>query len=275
MDEHRAANRSNWDDRVAIHWQADGYDAPGFIADPTAISDVVRFDRAYLGDVTGRTLLHLQCHFGKDTLSWARLGAVVTGIDFSEAAIAAARRLSAESGTPGRFEVAELYATPEVLAGEQFDIVYTGVGAINWLPDIAAWGRVVAAMLAPGGVFLIRDAHPVLRSLDWPEDGSERLELRFDYFETAEPVPWDDASTYSGSGTVSHTRTYEWNHGIAETMDALLGAGLVIDRFEEHRALEWQGHPAMVRDDDGMYRFPPHLRDKVPLMMLIQAHRPG
>lgn len=274
-DEYRDANRRNWDDRVAIHWQPDGYDAPGFIADPALLSDVVRFDRAYLGDVTGKRLLHLQCHFGKDTLSWARLGAEVTGVDFSEQGIAAARRMSEESGTPGRFVLSDVYATPEALSGEQFDIVYTGVGAINWLPDIAAWGAVVGAMLAPGGTFFMRDAHPVLRSLDWPEDGSERLELRFDYFETAEPVPWDEASTYSGSGTVANTRTYEWNHGIAETMDALIAQGLVIDLFEEHRALEWQGHPAMVLEADGMHRFPPHLRDRVPVMMVIRAHKPA
>ena len=209
MDEYREANRRNWDERVAIHWGPDGYDAPGFIADPTRVSEVVAFDHAYLGDVAGKRLLHLQCHFGKDTLSWARLGAEVTGVDFSEQAIAAARRLSEESGTPGRFVVAELYDTPGVLAGERFDIVYTGVGAINWLPDIAAWGAVVATMLAPGGRFFIRDAHPVLGSLDWPEDGSDRLELRFDYFETPDPVPWDEAATYAGSGTVANTRTYE------------------------------------------------------------------
>ena len=148
LDPHREANRLNWSDRVAIHWEPDAYDAPGFIADPGRISKVVQGDREYLSSVAGKRLLHLQCHFGMDTLSWARLGADVTGVDFSETAVTAARRLSAESGTPGRFVVAELYDAPRILAGEQFDIVYTGVGALNWLPDIAAWGGVVAAMLS-------------------------------------------------------------------------------------------------------------------------------
>jgi len=273
MDDFRRANRANWDDRVAVHWQPDGYDAPGFAADASRITGVVQRDRDAVGNVTGKRLLHLQCHFGMDTLSWARLGADVTGIDFSEQAIAAARRLSAESGTPGRFLVSDLYETPAALPGEQFDVVYTGVGALNWLPDIARWGEVVNAMLAPGGVVVLREGHPVLWSLAWDEDAPETLSIGYPYFETPEPVPWDDDTTYLGSGTIAHTRTYEWNHGLAEVMAALTAQDLTIDLFVEHRALEWQGHPSMTEGEDGLWRLPGALRDRVPLMYSLRARR--
>ncbi len=271
LDEHRRANRANWDDRVAIHWDSPVYDTAGFVTDPARLSDEVAFDAPYVGPVAGKRLLHLQCHMGKDTLSWARLGAEVTGIDFSEAAIAAARCLSAESGTPGRFLVAELYDAPQVLA-ETFDVVYTGVGALNWLPDIARWGQVVAGFLAPGGLFYIREGHPMLFCLDWRRD--EELLVRYPYFETVEPVPDDDPSTYAGPGTVAHARTYEWNHGLGETVTALLNAGLVMTSLREHRDLAWQGLPQMTRGDDGRWRLPEHQRDLVPVMFSLTARRP-
>ncbi|HSM01504.1 MAG TPA: class I SAM-dependent methyltransferase [Acidimicrobiia bacterium] len=273
MDEYREANRANWDDRVAIHWQRDGYDAPGFAADRERISGVVERDRALVGDVTGKSLLHLQCHFGMDTLSWARLGAVVTGIDFSEEAIAAARRLADESGTPGRFVVTELYDTPTALAGEQFDIVYTGVGALNWLPHIDRWGEVVEAVTAPGGLVYLREAHPVLWSLEWDEEAPERLSIAYPYFETPDPVSWDDDTTYLGSGAIAHTRTYEWNHALSEVMGSLTSRGLEIDLFVEHRALEWKGHPSMTESDDGLWRFSGDRRDRVPLMYSLRARK--
>ncbi len=270
IDEYKAANRANWDDRVPIHWEPEGYNAERFIQQPDAISAVVRIDREVLGDVAGKRLLHLQCHFGMDTLSWARLGADVTGVDFSEPAIAAARRLSAESGIPGQFVLSELYDAPGVL-DERFDIVYTGVGALNWLPDIAGWARVVARFLEPGGTFYIREGHPMLWCLE--ERSDELLVVRFPYFEIAEPVAWDDDATYAGSGAIANTRTYEWNHGIGEILTALTDAGLTIELFREHRELEWQGLPYMTLGDDGLWRLPPHQRDLVPLMFTIVATR--
>jgi SAM-dependent methyltransferase len=273
LDEYRAANRANWSERVAGHWEPDGYDAPGFIADPQRISTIVEFDRRYLSDVTHRTLLHLQCHFGMDTLSWARLGAVVTGVDFAETAIAAANRLSAESGTPGRFVLSELYDVPTALHGEQFDIVYTGVGALNWLPDVAGWGQVVGTMLKPGGRLYIRESHPMLWSLRFPieDPHDETLVVAHPYFEVDTPVGWDTADSYLGSARLEHTRTYEWNHGIGEILMSVLDAGLVIEQFEEHRFLEWQGQHHMVEDDGGRWRLPPHQRDLVPLMYSLLA----
>jgi SAM-dependent methyltransferase len=270
LDEPRRANRDNWDDRVPIHWASPVYDVAGFIADPGRLSDVVAFNAPLVGDVAGRRLLHLQCHMGKDTLSWARLGAEVTGVDFSAPAIAAARRLSEESGTPGRFMVAELYDAPRALT-EVFDIVYTGVGALNWLPDIRRWGEVVAGFLAPGGLFYIREGHPVLFSLDWRDDA---LLLRYPYFETAEPIVDDDPNTYAGPGTVAHARTYEWNHGLGEVVTALVDAGLQVTGLREHRELDWQGLPQMTQGEDGRWRLPPAQRDLVPVMYSLWARKP-
>ncbi|MGA9596669.1 MAG: class I SAM-dependent methyltransferase [Acidimicrobiia bacterium] len=269
MDDRLADNRANWDDRVPIHWG--GYDAEGFIDDPGRISDVVRYDSAVLGDVSGQRLVHLQCHFGMDTLSWARLGAEVTGVDFSESAIAAAKELSDRSTTQGRFVVANVYDAADVL-GEQYDIVYTGVGAICWIPDIATWARVVAALLEPGGTFYMREAHPVLWALDWRDDG--QLMLVYPYFEIPDSVQEDLNTTYLGEGTIEHTTTHSWNHGIAETFAALVDAGLVITTLQEHRELEWQAMPTMTLGDDGRWRLPEHQRELAPLMWTIIATKP-
>ena len=162
LDHYRETNRANWDSRVDSHYESELYGAGRFIADPNYIGSVVRFDRDKLPDVSGARLLHLQCHIGTDTIGLARLGAEVTGIDLSEKSIEAARRLSDECGTPGRFVVSELYDSPNLLP-EKFDIVYTGVGAICWLPDIEGWAKVVASFLDEGWCLLYqgRSSHHV------------------------------------------------------------------------------------------------------------------
>jgi SAM-dependent methyltransferase len=210
-----------------------------------------------------------------DTLSLVRLGAVATGIDLSAEAIAAARRLSDESGAPGRFVETELYLTPQALEGEQFDVVYTGVGAINWLPDIARWGEVVATMLKPGGMFYMRECHPVAWSLRFPieDPHGEALVIEYPYFEVVKPTAWDLDFGDVGSAVIDNARVYEWNHGIGEIMGALTGQGLVIDLYEEHQFLEWQGQHHMVQGDDGLWRLPGHQRDLVPLMYSLRARK--
>jgi SAM-dependent methyltransferase len=271
MDRYRAANRENWDDRVPIHVASDLYGFDRFVDDPDHVSTVVAHDAAVLGDVAGQRLLHLQCHFGKDTLSWARLGAEVTGVDFSEQAVAEARRLSAESGVPGRFLVSEVYDAPRVL-GERFDIVYTGVGAICWLPDIAGWARVVAGFLEPGGRFYMREGHPVLWSLGEDEAG---LVIRYPYFETPEPDRFEEETTYAGEGVLSHPAHYTWNHGLGEIVTALLDAGLELRVLREHRFLEWQGSPQMIPAGEGRWRLPDGQADLVPLMYTLIAENPA
>jgi SAM-dependent methyltransferase len=267
LDEYRSVNRDNWDSRVDIHYRSETYGVEKFVENPDHLSDVVAFDRAKLGDVSGKQLLHLQCHIGTDTVSWARLGADVTGTDFSEKAIDAARKLSADSGTPARFLVSELYETPSIV-NETFDVVYTGVGAINWLPDIRGWAQVVSRILVTGGTFYIREGHPLMWALDW-EDPDNKLSLIYPYFED-EPIPFEAEATYAGEGVVASPKTFDWNHGIGETLTALIDGGLRIERVEEYEFCEWQGMEDMALDADGHWRLPPG-RPRIPLMWSVLA----
>lgn len=266
LDSERQANLDNWDSRVDIHYGSDVYGVQRFIDDPTHLSGVVAFDRTKLPDLTGKRLIHLQCHIGTDTVSLARLGAEVTGVDFSAKAIESARRLSEDSGTPARFVESELHEAKSAVP-ETFDVVYTGVGAINWMPDIRAWAQVVSSFLEPGGVFYIREAHPVLWALD--EDDPDFLKIEFPYFE-GEALPWVEETTYAGDGVVTSPMTYSWNHGIGETLTALIDAGLRIDRVEEYDFCEWQGISQMVEDSSGHWRLPDR-PERLPLMWSVLA----
>lgn len=272
LDEFRRANLVSWEDRVPIHLASEDYSVAAFAEDPSRISGVVAFDAARLGDVRGKRLLHLQCHFGRDTLSWAALGAEVTGVDFSPSALVAAHRLSEQTRLDARFVRAELYDAPAALGGERFDVVYTGVGALNWLPDVRGWARVVAALLAPGGTLYLRESHPLLWALD-DERRDEALVLRYPYFETAEPLRWEFPTSYAGDGTpLDNPVTYEWNHGLGEIVTALLDAGLRLTGLEEHREVEWRALPWMVPTEDGRYALPEG-RDRLPLMYTLTATR--
>ncbi|MGI9643662.1 MAG: class I SAM-dependent methyltransferase, partial [Acidimicrobiia bacterium] len=185
-DQFFADNLANWNDRVPIHAGPGGYGIDEFASDPELLSPVVAFDKDQLGDVSGRTLLHLQCHIGMDTLSWARLGAVVTGVDFSGPALEVARRLASDLGVDAEFIESNLYESPTVLS-RQFDLVYTSVGAVTWLPDIRGWAAVAAALTKPGGTFYVRDGHPMLWATDTDRDDG-LLVIRYPYFEQSEPL---------------------------------------------------------------------------------------
>ena len=271
MDEYRQTNLVNWNERTGIHAESRLYDLAGYVSDPNKISDVVEFDRHELGDVRNKSLLHLQCHIGTDTLSLAGLGARVTGVDFSPDAIATARRLSAECGTLGRFEVAELYDTPQVIS-DTFDIVYTGVGALTWLPDIASWGRVVAAMLNPGGTFYIREFHPMLWTVDDEQD-DEALIVKYPYFE-GPAIKFDNEHTYSDGGKLANTANFEWNHSLSEIVMALLDHGLELKFLHEHTFAESQNLKCMVEAENGHWRLPSG-GERLPLMFSLLAVKPG
>ena len=268
LDPHREANRLNWEDRVPIHLKSREYE--DFASDPRKLSRVVESDSEELGDVRGKSLLHLQCHIGRDTLSWAKLGATVTGVDFSPRAIEAAKKLSEVSGVPGRFIESELYDAPTVLS-EEFDIVYTGVGALCWLPDIRRWAAVVAGFLKRGAVFYIREGQPVMWSLDDKRE-DEALVIGFPYFETAEPMRFDDEeTTYMGDGSkLDHTTIFVWNHGLGEIVSALIDVGLRIESLKEYQFCELQALPTMQKGDDGRWRLPEHA-ERLPLMYSLRA----
>lgn len=275
MTDYLDANRENWNDRASAHATRTGvgYQVQRYIDDRQLISDVVRFDLDRLGPVEGLRTAHLQCHIGTDTLSLARLGARVTGLDFSPVALEEARRLVAETGDDVDFVEADVYSALSVLEPQSFDLVYTGIGALCWLPSVERWAAIVAGLLKPGGRLFIREGHPILWTMD--ERLTDDLHLRFPYFEQKEPLEWDDEASYVETDQpITATTTYEWNHGIGEIVTALLGAGLTLTMLVEHDSVPWRALPGqMLLRPDGEFALDA-LAGVAPLSYTIQAVRP-
>jgi SAM-dependent methyltransferase len=259
MNDYRAINRASWDERAAAHVGSPEYAVDRLLSDPTRISDIVRFDLPRLGQVAGLVGVHLQCHIGTDTISLARLGARMTGLDFSAASLAQARRLAAAAGADVRFVESDVYEAHHRLGHDAFDLVYTGIGALCWLPDVRRWAGVVAALLRPGGRLFLREGHPMLWALD-DERTDGLLVVDYPYFERADATVFDDAGTYvQTEQTFVTTETHTWNHGLGETVTALLDAGLRISQFVEHDSVPWDALPGqMERLDSKEWR----LRDR-------------
>jgi len=262
--ERMSENKRAWGLRTPVHLKSEFYDLASF---KQGRSSLRRLEQEELGDVSGRSLLHLQCHFGMDTLSWARLGAHVTGADYSEEAITVARSLAAELDIDARFVCANLYDLPDVLEGE-FDIVVTTYGVLSWLPDLKAWARVVAHFLRPGGTFCIVEIHPNWGFLD-EVDGE--LRIADSVFRS---VPWETETveTYTdGLALPSHVE-YNWPWTVGGMVTALAEAGLRIERLRELPLDVRRRIPSMVQSDDGYWRLP---GDPMPLMVVCVATRPA
>jgi SAM-dependent methyltransferase len=251
MSDYRVVNRANWDERAPAHAASPDYAVDQFTADPEFLSGVVRFDQPLLGDIRGLRGVHLQCHIGTDTISLARLGASMTGLDFSPAALAQARELARCTGSATEFTEADVYDAAAVLGAGRFDLVYTGIGALCWLPDIRRWAQVVASLLAPGGRLFIREGHPMLWALADPRpDGLLVVDLP--YFERPEPSIWDEGGTYVATDTVfEHNVSHEWNHGLGETVTALLEAGMKLTGLAEHDSVPWEALPGQMEQIGG------------------------
>lgn len=269
-----AANRANWDARVPIHVGPKGYRIERLVGDPNALSDVVTFDQRYLGDLTGTELVHLQCHIGTDTVSLARLGASITGLDFSPPALDVARDLVRRCGIEARFVEGNVYDAVALL-DRTYDLVYTGVGAINWLPDLSRWAETVAALIKPGGRFHITDGHPT--AMVFSDDATpENMLIEYPYFDGSPAMRFENVNSYAGEGEVAAPVCYEWAHNLGAIIQSLIDAGLAIDRFDEHRELAWPFLPWMEpsSENEGWFRFPEPLNRSIPLMFTIQAHKP-
>lgn len=231
----------------------------------------IRIEARELGDVSGKRLVHLQCHFGLDTLILARRGASVTGIDFSPAAIDEARRLAAAIGVAADFVRANVYDARAAVSGD-FDIVYTTWGTICWLPDLPGWARTIASLLAAGGYLYFADAHPHMLALE-QRDGRLVQEYWLDT-PSDRPLAFDEAQTYSGDPTpLAARRTYEWIHSVSWLVNALLGAGLRIEFLNEHPAVPWPAFPMCVRGEDGLWRLPEGI-PAFPLSLSLRARKP-
>ncbi|MET0965467.1 MAG: class I SAM-dependent methyltransferase [Nakamurella sp.] len=246
--DYRVINRAYWNDRAPAHAASPGYGVQRFVDDATFLSDVVRFDVPRLGDISGLTGIHLQCHIGTDTISLARLGARMTGLDLSGVSIGQARSIAARVQPEVMFVEGEVYSAPQLLDNETFDLVYTGIGALCWLPDIRRWAGVVQALLKPGGRLFIREGHPVLWALDDTRT-DDLLVMGFPYFETAEALASDEDSTYvQVDRPFEATRNLSWNHGIGEIVTALLDAGLRLTMLVEHETVPWTALPGRMVD---------------------------
>jgi SAM-dependent methyltransferase len=250
-------NRSNWESRVPLHEQ--GYRLDRYVDDPTFISPVVAFDIPRLGDITGLDTVHLQCHIGTDTLSLARLGARVTGLDFSPSALAVARRLAADAKWDITYVEAEVHDAVAVLGPERFDLVFTGIGALCWLPDVARWAEVASGLLRPGGRLFIREGHPLLWAMGDPRP-DQLVALEYPYFQIESGTTFHGTVSYvDHDGELTSPLTIQWNHGLGEIVTAVIAAGLEVVSLEEHQTAPWNAlGGAMVELPNGEFQ----LRDR-------------
>ena len=274
---HFTDNRANWDDRAALH-EASGYGIAELLASPSAVTKDVTDDLGRLGDLDGLDVIHLQCHLGLDAISLARLGARrVVGLDMSPRSLERARELARRAEAHIELVESNVYAAREVVTGD-FDLVYTTLGVLCWLPDIDAWARVAACLLRPGGRLVLRDDHPVFMAVG--DDTSHGLILHEPYFQRREPMTWENEGSYvetpEGAAPIAHTRSHQWNHAVGEILTALLRAGLVLEEVSETRVSSWCRWPGLMESCEGGYRFTdPAVRDMLPLQLAVVARRPA
>jgi SAM-dependent methyltransferase len=262
-DGHLQANRAIWDAWTAHDLTSDHHRAVEVVR--AGGSTLRSIERDELGEVSGKTLLHLQCNMGADTLSWARLGASVTGVDFSHEAIAVARRLADDVGLPARFIAADIYHLPDAL-DERFDLVVSTYGTIGFLPDLARWAEVVAHYVAVGGRFLLVDIHPLSLILHQPSQANSDLVVARSYFTDSAP---DEESVKAGEHASS---LYTWRLSLGDVVTALAQAGLRIAATREYPYTFWRQFPALRQDNDGWWRWSDDL-PQIPLLYSVLAVR--
>lgn len=265
MNDYLRSNQDLWDHWAEFHVGSEYYDVEGFKAGRSTLKPI---EVAEVGDVTGKSLLHLQCHFGLDTLSWARRGATVTGVDFSATAITIACSLAEELKLPARFVQSGVYEAPDALQ-EQFDIVYTSYGVLYWLPDLTRWAEVVARFLKPGGAFHIVEFHPFSQLFE--NEGVETLQLAYPYFHGTEPLRFETEGSYAVSTAEYHGVEHGWDHPLSEIINALLAAGLRLEFLHEFPYTFEQRFPFMERDEHGYWRLPGDDANMIPLLFSLKA----
>ena len=268
----REANRAHWDESVGVHLGPGGYDLSALRAGRGQLHEI---EEKELGDVRGLRILHLQCHFGCDSLILAQRGAEVVGLDFSRPAIEAARNLAAELALTARaqFIEADLYDAPAAVAGPaSFDRVFVTWGAICWLPDIWRWAEIVTHFLKPGGSLYLAEGHPAALVFDDAAALPSGLPGYFAAYFGREPVVIDDARDYADPGArLTNVRQYTWIHPLGDVVSALIAAGLRLEWLHEHDCIPWQMFGCLVRDSSRLYRWPD--RPWLPLAFSLAARR--
>lgn len=269
FEEHFEQNRLNWDERARIHVRdASGfYEIEAFRCGQDVLGPI---ESEEIGDVSGKNILHLQCHFGLDTLCLARRGAEVTGLDFSGTAIKAARNLADETEIEAKFVEGNVYDAPNLI-DDTFDMVYVTWGTICWLPDVPKWARIVSDFLVPNGVLYFADHHPLLALLEY-EQGD--LVVRYAWRTPKDaPMTFDEGLTYTGDETpLVNRRNNEWNHPLSEIFTGLTDAGLSVEKLREHTAVPWQAFACMIEAGDGLYRLPDGAPE-IPLAVSLTARK--
>jgi len=266
VNEYLEANRRLWDEWVDVNSRSDLYRLEEFKKGGSKLAPFIVDE---VGDVAGKSLLHLQCHFGMDTLSWARLGAQVTGIDFSPRAVEVARDLAFELGIDGRFIQSNVLEADGVL-DERFDVVFTSIGVLGWLPDLPRWGEVVAHFVKPGGFFYICELHPFAQVFD-DEVAEPELRFRYPYFTRQEPIEIQTQGSYADlEADVKQPVHYGWVHDMGEIVTVLAQNGLRIEYLHEHPfGIEVQ-FPFMKKRDDGRFYLPEGMAE-IPLLFSLRA----
>ena len=267
-DTWRETNRRLWDELASIHPGTAFYGVDRFKAGEDALLPI---ELAEMGDVAGKSLLHLQCHIGLDTLNWARKGARVTGLDFSGEAVRQARKLAAETGLAGEFVEADVYDARAAIKG-QFDIVYVSWGALIWLPDLKRWAEIVASLLAPGGFLYLLEGHPAAMMLD-QKDKDSPIAVSLPYFKTDGPLIFKSDKTYAGEDIrIKNETSMEWVHPLSEIVMSVIEAGLTLEFLHEHDRLAWQLFPSLSKGEDGMFHPQPGT-PPMPLAYSLKARR--
>ena len=253
-------NRKNWNDRTEVHFDSEFYDNKSFLEGRNTLNDI---ELALLGDLKGKSILHLQCHFGQDTISLARLGAKAVGIDLSDNAIEKARLLAEQTQADASFVRSDVYDLPNQL-DEQFDIVFTSYGTIGWLPDMDKWAAVINHFLKPGGKFVFAEFHPVI----WMYDDNFK-EIAYSYFNTG-PIIEMDTGTYTDREAPITNQSVGWNHSQSEVINSLIKQGLTIEAFNEYDYSPYDCFNETVQVAPNKFRIK-HLDDKIPMVYAILA----
>ncbi|MEI2737734.1 MAG: class I SAM-dependent methyltransferase [Chitinophagaceae bacterium] len=259
------ANKNLWNQRTAVHKDSSFYNLAGFKAGETVLTPI---ELNEVGDVKGKKMLHLQCHFGMDSLNWARLGAEVTGVDLSDVAIEEANKLKDEplinsGGMNAKFICCNVYDLKEHL-DEKFDIVFTSYGTIGWLPNLDKWAEIISFYLKPGGLFYMADFHPVVWMFD-----DEFTHIQY-YYENRELIVTENYGTYTDRKADIKGKEYSWNHSISEILNALIKAGLRIELFNEHAYSPYPNFTNSVEVEKGKWQIK-GMEGKIPIVYSIRA----
>lgn len=253
-------NRNTWNKKTKVHLESAFYDLSGFLNGKSSLNAI---ELNLLGDIRNKRILHLQCHFGQDSISLARLGAHVTGVDLSDAAIEAAKKLAVDCGVDTQFIACDLYDSPKHIE-EKFDLVFTSYGTIGWLPDLERWAKIVQSFLKPGGSFVFVEFHPVL----WMFDDDFQT-VNYKYFNNG-PIHETSSGTYAEPNADLISETVNWNHGIGEVLSSLLSSGLKIQDFEEFDYSPYACFKHVEEFEPGKYRIK-HLKNNIPMVYALRA----